>query len=231
MAASSSSGPVHRNFAGNGQSAQRKQGGKNAVRALFVTLIFLAIGLSALAIHLSRQVVKRSISSSSSTRSSLSHLKVKNLSKTVKAASRARDVAATEDRVNVDANSQNKDAPLPIDTNDNSSNKGDRVYCMVPFIWNEEIYNAIMSTWGKRCDVINFLTDSVVGGILNGDKITETEYKPYWEYPVGTFPDNVVFINMTRTWHDCPVDEKTGVKKVCRHIWEKMWVTGDTKII
>ena len=93
---------------------------------------------------------------------------------------------------------------------------------MIPFIWNEEIYKVIMDTWGKRCDVINFLTDSIVGGFLKGDKITEGEYKPYWEYPADTFPDNVLFINMTRTWHDCPVDKK-GVKKVCRHIWEKMW--------
>lgn len=92
---------------------------------------------------------------------------------------------------------------------------------MIPFIWNEEIYNVIMETWGKRCDVINFLTDSIVGGKLKGDKITEGDYKPYWEYPAGTFPNNVKFINMTRTWHDCPVDKK-GVKKVCRHIWEKM---------
>ena len=94
---------------------------------------------------------------------------------------------------------------------------------MVPFIWNADVYHAIMEAWGKRCDVINFLADSVVGGMLKGDKIIDTEdsYKPYWEYPVGTFPDNVIFINMTRTWNDCPVDKK-GVKKVCRHIWEKM---------
>ena len=47
------------------------------------------------------------------------------------------------------------------------------------------------------------------------------EYKPYWEYKDRKWPDNVIFINMTRTWNDCDVD-KNGVKKVCRHIWEKM---------
>jgi hypothetical protein len=101
---------------------------------------------------------------------------------------------------------------------------GDRVYCMVPFIWNEEMYTTIMETWGKRCDVINFLTDSIVGGKLQGDKITDDPsmgYRPYWEYQPGTFPDNVIFINMTRTWNDCDKDDR-GVKKVCRHIWEKM---------
>jgi len=86
-----------------------------------------------------------------------------------------------------------------------------------------------MDTWGKKCDVINFFSDAIVGGQLIGDKIDEPEdgYRPYWEYPTNTFPDNVVFINMTRTWNNCAkvMDKKTGkmVKKVCRHIWEKMW--------
>jgi len=86
-----------------------------------------------------------------------------------------------------------------------------------------------MKTWGKRCDSIYFLTDAVVGGHLDGDKITQTEdgYRLYWEYPQNSFPKNVIFINMTRTWNDCPEekDRRTGqmIKKVCRHIWEKMW--------
>ena len=114
--------------------------------------------------------------------------------------------------------------PNPKNVIPPNNDAGDHVYCMVPFIWNEEMHATIMDTWGKRCDVINFLTDSIVGGKLNGDKITDDPYmgyRPYWEYPSGTFPDNVVFINMTRTWNDCDKDDK-GVKKVCRHIWEKM---------
>jgi hypothetical protein len=109
----------------------------------------------------------------------------------------------------------------------------DRVYCMVPFIWNPDIYHVIMDTWGKRCDTINFLTDSIVGGQLQGDKILDNPnhsmagYKPYYDYPTGTFPNNVVFINMTRSWFDCGKDSGDngrggGEKKVCRHIWEKM---------
>ena len=56
-----------------------------------------------------------------------------------------------------------------------------------------------MSTWGKRCDVINFLTDTIVGGQLTGDKIDTPEqgYRPYWEYPSDTFPDNIIFINIS----------------------------------
>ena len=74
----------------------------------------------------------------------------------------------------------------------------------------------------------------MVGGELNGDHISftnngdgeEETTKPYWEYPPETFPSNVKFINMTRTW-ECPptYNKRTGrtEQKVCRHIWEKMW--------
>ena len=106
---------------------------------------------------------------------------------------------------------------------------------MIPFIWNYPIYNAIMSTWGQRCDTIHFLTDAMVGGQLNGDHISfdtngdgsqQQTTKPYWEYPPNTFPSNVKFINMTRNW-ECPptINRRTGrtEQKVCRHIWEKMW--------
>lgn len=51
-------------------------------------------------------------------------------------------------------------------------------------------YNVtVMQTWGKKCDVINFFSDAIVGGQLTGDKITEPQhgYKQYDEYPAGTF--------------------------------------------
>jgi hypothetical protein len=82
-----------------------------------------------------------------------------------------------------------------------------------------------MNAWGRRCNVINFITDSIVaagGGKVEGDKILTEQYKPHWEFPPGTFPDNVHFINMTRPWTGCK-DKKDGNPKVCRHIWEKMW--------
>jgi len=99
---------------------------------------------------------------------------------------------------------------------------------MVPFVWNAEYHKTIMETWGKRCDVINFFTDSQVlhgNGRLDGDKITYNTdspdaYKHYSEFPEGTFPDTVIFMNMTRPWFGC---EEKGKPKVCRHIWEKMW--------
>ena len=71
----------------------------------------------------------------------------------------------------------------------------DRLYCMIPFIWNPKIYSAIMNTWGQRCDTIHFLTDAMVGGEINGDHISfdttdtaTTTTRPYWEFPTGTFP-------------------------------------------
>ncbi|KAL7548506.1 hypothetical protein ACHAWF_011798 [Thalassiosira exigua] len=108
----------------------------------------------------------------------------------------------------------------------------DRVYCMVPFVWNVEFYEVIMQTWGKRCDVINFITDSIVaagGARVGGDQVwgaddpkdATEKYKYHSEFPEGTFPENVRFINMTRPWTGCK-DSKTGKPKVCRHIWEKI---------
>jgi len=183
-------------------NTKKKNGG--VFYAFVLTLISLIIILAGLAVHLSKQVILKTSSSSQH------HQPLKSI------ATIGHD--EPEQHINID---KVHDVVLPNISNNNNESQ-DRVYCMIPFIWNEEIYKVIMDTWGKRCDVINFLTDSIVGGFLKGDKITEGEYKPYWEYPAATFPDNVKFINMTRTWHDCPVDKK-GVKKVCRHIWEKMW--------
>lgn len=203
-AMSSSSGQVRRNFSlNNGSYSYQRKKERSAARAFFIVLIALVAALSTLAVHLSRQVMQQQQQSSSFHNSNA-------VERSVIGAASSSEAANAE---LVHANTQLDDA-----------DGTDRVYCMVPFIWNEEIYNAIMDTWGKRCDVINFLTDSIVGGKLKGDKISDDpkmEYKPYWEYPENTFPDNVIFINMTRTWNDCPADKK-GVKKVCRHIWEKM---------
>mmetsp|Transcript_31211 Transcript_31211/g.75469 ORF Transcript_31211/g.75469 Transcript_31211/m.75469 type:complete len:438 (-) Transcript_31211:178-1491(-) len=201
--------PARRNFSANATSSKRKSG-SSVARAFFLTLIAIAVALSALAIHLSRQLMHSQSSHNNNYSHPSSTLPVKK--------------AVTMSVQNPVPPSNNE---VIISPNDNK----DRVYCMIPFIWNEDIYNGIMETWGKRCSVINFLTDSIVGGKLKKwEQIVDdpsSTYKPYWEYPPGTFPDNVIFVNMTRTWNDCPAekDRRTGeqVKKVCRHIWEKMW--------
>jgi len=201
----SSYGPVRRNF-GNGPSKRSKK----AVRAFFLVLVALVVALSVLAVRLSRQLATTDLLVNHRSPPWMADVPEK---KTVTSVQTGRSVTAADVAL----------PPKDIISPPNYAQK-DRVYCMIPFIWNEEIYKAIMDTWGKRCDVINFLTDAIVGGKLMGDKITDDpkmEYKPYWEYPKDMFPSNVVFINMTRTWNDCPED-KNGVKKVCRHIWEKM---------
>ena len=111
---------------------------------------------------------------------------------------------------------------------------------MIPYVWNRKFYDTIMSTWGRRCDVINFIADSIVlddsaGGEVKGDQIIQSSpakggkldngknfdplmgYKNYTDFPKGTFPDNVHFVNMTRPWTGCK-DTKTGQGKLCRHI-------------
>lgn len=174
-------------------SSQKRRNNGSVIRIFFLSLITLVVALSVLAVHLSQRVMTRQSSSS------LVH----------PPHSRALTTPSTAATI----------------TND-------RVYCMIPFIWNPEIYHVIMEAWGKRCDTINFFADSIVGGQLEGDKILNNPsdsmgYKPYYEFPEGTFPDNVIFINMTRSWFDCEKDSSDsgrggGVKKVCRHIWEKM---------
>ena len=198
--AKSSRQPVRRNnVANDDRSSQRKKGGL-VFRFLSLTLVALVVALSAMAVHLSRQVMRKSSRSSDL---------------------RVNDAPKRGDVTIAGASSAEK-SPTSKNSISPKNDSGDRVYCMVPFIWNKEMYKTIMETWGKRCDVINFLTDSIVGGKLKGDKITDDPsmgYRPYWEYPPGTFPDNVIFITMPRTWNDC---DSKGVKKVCRHIWEKM---------
>jgi hypothetical protein len=197
--AKSSRQPVRRNFvASNDRSSQSK----NVFRVLSLTLVALVVALSAMAVHLSRQVMRKSYSRHS----------------------HSLDDAPERGVVTITGAYAAEKAPTSRNIISPKYDSADRVYCMIPFIWNEEMYHTIMETWGKRCDVINFLTDSIVGGKLKGDKITDDPsmgFRQYWEYPPGTFPDNVIFINMTRTWNDCEEDSK-GVKKVCRHIWEKM---------
>ncbi|KAL3798976.1 hypothetical protein HJC23_005115 [Cyclotella cryptica] len=117
-------------------------------------------------------------------------------------------------------------ANTPSVTRSSGVYANNRVYCMVPFVWREDFYEIIMNTWGKRCDQIYFFTDSIVA--LDAEFVRDfviaqdgEKYKPYWEYPEGTFPDNVIFINMTRSWDGCT--DNNGKPKICRHIWEKMW--------
>ncbi|KAL7534793.1 hypothetical protein ACHAXR_006081 [Thalassiosira sp. AJA248-18] len=195
------------------------------LRAFFLTLIIVSIALSSLAIHLSTQIgwatqqSTRTIGGGSDSRAPGSF--------------GARSIAVAKANNNIlypplsKNNDNNAKQDYPNGPKNDAKYAKDRVYCMVPFVWSKESFDVIMSTWGRRCNVINFLTDSVVlseGGGNQGDMITDDPtqgYTHYSEFPQGTFPDNVMFINMTRQWTGCK-DPKSGKPKLCRHIWEKM---------
>lgn len=162
---------------------------KSAAKLFFRTLVGIAAILSGLAIHLSHQLIVQSRHDDDHSRNdgeeNVSINEAVNLGNALSSISGSAHVQDGSNSDNIGSNYPN-----------------DRVYCMIPFIWNEEMYHTIMSTWGKRCDSIHFLTDAVVGGKLKGDKITDNPdggYRHYTAFPPGTFPENVVFINMTRS--------------------------------
>lgn len=255
---------------GGGVILNHRRGGKRSTRvknrsylnAFFVTLIFLAIGLSVLTIHLTSHIGWKSqhpINNIARYNNDDMNNKQYGASPHKKSSSVQRKVAVEEqtksainDRNDIQDAIKNN-AASAADDDAEISDEGEaaqtqlssypngpktdpqylhhRVYCMVPFIWNKPSYDVIMSTWGRRCNTINFLTDSMVisgKGSLQGDMINEDQnevdgkvYKHHTEFPMGTFPDNVIFINMTRPWTGCK-DGKTDRPKLCRHIWEKM---------
>ena len=204
-----------------GTSNNTKKLSGNIVRGFFLALIIVAILLAALAVNLSSQILSTK-ESTTSTSSIGTNALVGN-----KNIADARAIRAAAKNIVPIVHAIGKVEPLPYPNGPKTDAKyaNDRVYCMIPFIWNKEIYDVIMKTWGKRCNVIHFITDSVVSveGKLQGDIIKggEKGYKHHSEFPLGTFPENVKFVNMTRPWTGCK-DLKSGQPKVCRHIWEKM---------
>jgi hypothetical protein len=255
--------PTNRNFAGTNASNNRQKKGSNTIHVFILTLIFLAAGLLCSAIYLSRELDLKHDAASAALSSSSSSKNRKGNNGIIPI-SGAATTTTIDKKTRGGGNSSNKkerataivatknDNDLQIINNQPSITTTDmfstfkqypqdRLYCMIPFIWNPKIYHAIMSTWGQRCDTIHFLTDAMVGGELHGDHISfdtdgndnkdnnegPSPTKPYWEYPPNTFPPNIKFINMTRSWDSCGVttNRRTGQseQKVCRHIWEKMW--------
>lgn len=83
------------------------------------------------------------------------------------------------------------------------SMKKQRVFCMIPFIYkaggiDKARYDSITKTYGKRCDIIRFMSD------------------PY----DGDYPDDVVTLStLTRK----PNDRTGPDQKPAKHIWEKVW--------
>ena len=120
-----------------------------------------------------------------------------------------------------------KSSSRTIATQSNSN----RLYCMVPFIWTPSAfpaYHAIRATWGKRCHILKFFIDPIVGNKeLGFYKMTKASDAIAAMQVNLTLPSDVVILHdMQRPWHSCTgEDNETSDKPVgtCRNIWEKIW--------
>lgn len=98
-----------------------------------------------------------------------------------------------------------------------ATSNNNRVYCMVPFIWTPAYlpsYHALRRTWGKRCDVLKFFIDPIIGDASTGYidlRVNSTN---------ANLPGDVVVIHdMRRPWNACVTESEEN----CRNIWEKLW--------
>lgn len=103
----------------------------------------------------------------------------------------------------------------------------ERLYCMVPFIWAPKYlpsYHAIQATWGKRCHILRFMIDPIIGDsevgyynmTLASDVIAASKHDNL------RLPNDVVVLHdMKRPWHTC--SKSHAQDGSCRNIWEKIW--------
>lgn len=93
---------------------------------------------------------------------------------------------------------------------------------MVPFIWSPKYvprYEAVHATWGKRCDVLKFFIDPIIGDEQIGFYNMTVPSKALASKDANLLlPNDVVVLHdMKRPWHTC---EGEGD---CGNIWEKVW--------
>lgn len=80
-----------------------------------------------------------------------------------------------------------------------------RIFCMVPYRYNMGIetqirYKSIIDTWGKRCDMLKFMSEKLDDGVVKPDNVDEV-------------------LTLKRKFQD----RLCGDNKGCKHIWEKVW--------
>ena len=106
-----------------------------------------------------------------------------------------------------------------------------RVYCMVPFIWTPsalETYHAIRESWGRRCAILRFFIDPIIGDDAVGFyNMTEASSVLKAHNAGMKLPNDVVILHdMKRPWHTCNSEENKAKGKPignCRNIFEKVW--------
>ena len=108
----------------------------------------------------------------------------------------------------------------------NMAKGNNKLYCMVPFLWSPRFlqsYTNIHKTWGKRCHILRFFIDPIIGdsevGYFNmtlaPDVIAARNVNL-------TLPNDVVVLHdMRRPWHTCRDEDEEEF--TCRNIWEKIW--------
>ena len=127
------------------------------------------------------------------------------------------------------------ETPKLVQPNATATSEKNRLYCMVPFIWSPRYlhsYHNIHKTWGKRCHILRFFIDPIIGDsqvgyysmTLASDVIAAAK-----NANLTSLPDDVVVLHdMQRPWHTCGEnnDEEGDDKaadETCRNIWEKIW--------
>ena len=113
--------------------------------------------------------------------------------------------------VEVVTSSERTHAPLDERFN-RPSEEPPRVFCVVPSLYTPnktKVWDAILATWGPRCDTLKFFIDAPVDG--------------------ATFPKVHAFRDVAAEIVHVPmVRNRTALcqdGKPCKHIWEKMWRT------
>ena len=111
----------------------------------------------------------------------------------------------------------------------------DRLYCMVPTIWTPRYfasYHAIKSTWGKRCDILRFTVDAVVGDEKVGYYNLTVPSEASAARKAGMYPpdDVAVLHDMKFAWHvNCFITKgllgkiKKPKPPPCGNTWEKTY--------
>ena len=102
---------------------------------------------------------------------------------------------------------------------------------MVPFIWTPSAlhaYHAIHASWGKRCHILRFFVDPVIGDETVGFyNMTEASGVIAAKKANMALPNDVVILHdMKRPWHTMcgSQDDEQRLKEFgnCRNIWEKV---------
>ena len=126
---------------------KRKSGGY-AFRSVILALLVVAMALAAMALNLAAQIKESTDANTNIQESGSGVAAAASASQEVNSA-KSDDISPPAPASDANEEMQHK-MIYPSAPKDDPKYAKDRVYCMVPFIWNKEIYDVIMSTWGEE---------------------------------------------------------------------------------